>query len=112
MALFKFTQHILTGKPVPVFNHGIMMRDFTYIDDIVEGIIRTMDKAPKSSEYQAQISPATSTAPYQIYNIGNQKPVELKKYISVLEHCLNKQAHLEMIPMQMGDVQNTYADVK
>jgi UDP-glucuronate 4-epimerase len=103
MALFKFTQSILRDEPIPVYNNGKMMRDFTYIDDIVEGITRVIDTIPQNSE--------ASTAPFQIYNIGNHKPVELRYYIETLEKCLGKKAHLQMLPMQAGDVPNTYADI-
>lgn len=112
MALFNFTRNILAGNPIPVFNQGNMMRDFTYIDDIVAGIIKVMNKVPTKEEATSYASPAISQgAPYRIYNIGNQQPVQLKQYIEILEQSLNKKAKLEMMPMQAGDVQNTYADV-
>ena len=112
MALFKFTKGILEDKPIPVFNHGKMIRDFTYIDDIVEGVIRTIDKPATPNPEWSGDHPdsATSYAPYRIYNIGNNQPVELMKYIRVLEDCLGKKAQMDMLPMQDGDVPATYAD--
>ena len=113
MALFKFTKSILEGKPIPVFNSGNMVRDFTYVDDIVEGVVRTIDRParPNSSWDGAAPDPASSKAPYRIYNIGNNKPVQLMRYIEVLERALGKKAQLEMLPMQPGDVPATMADV-
>ncbi len=113
MALFKFTRGILEGKPIPVFNHGKMSRDFTYVDDIVDGVVRTIDHIPVSvPDWDAQnTDPATSHAPYRIYNIGNHRSVELTHYIRVLEECLGRKAVLEMLPMQEGDVPATYADI-
>src|SRR3990167_590969 len=104
MALFKFTKGILEGDPIPVFNHGKMIRDFTYIDDIVEGVIRAIDRpaSPNSGWSGEAPDPATSYAPYRIYNIGNNQPVELMRYIEVLEESLGKKAKLEMLPMQIG----------
>lgn len=112
MALFKFTKGILEGSPIPVFNHGKMIRDFTYIDDIVNGTIGAMDHIPAATQgWDANNpDPATSQAPYRIYNIGNHRPVELMHYIRVLEECLGHKAVLEMLPMQEGDVPATYAD--
>ena len=110
MALFKFTDKIIKGQAIPVYNNGKMMRDFTYVDDIVEGIIRVIDLLPEANQ-ESDPSPATSTAPYRIYNIWNQQPVELKRYIEVLETLLGKKAQLELLPMQPGDIPNTYADV-
>lgn len=114
MALFKFTRGILEGKPIPVFNRGQMMRDFTYIDDIVEGVIRVIDQpATADSAWSGQApDPATSYAPYKVYNIGNNQPVELMRYIQVLEKCLGKTAQMELLPMQDGDVPATYADTE
>ena len=109
MALFKFTRGILAGETIPVFNNGDMVRDFTYIDDIVEGIARTVDRPPAAGG--SYDSPATSQAPYRIYNIGNNQPVQLLRYIKVLEECLGRKARLELLPMQAGDVQATIADV-
>lgn len=114
MALFKFTKGILEGDPIPVFNHGKMIRDFTYIDDIVEGVIRVIDRpaSPNSGWSGEAPDPATSYAPYRIYNIGNNQPVELMRYIEVLEESLGKKAKLEMLPMQDGDVPATYANTE
>jgi len=113
MAYFKFTQNILTGKPIDVFNNGNHQRDFTYIDDIVEGVVRVLDKIPEPNPDWSGDAPdsASSTAPYRLYNIGNNQPVELMHYIEVLEDCLGKKAVKNMLPMQPGDVQATYADV-
>jgi UDP-glucuronate 4-epimerase len=113
MAYFKFTQNILTGKPIDVFNNGNHQRDFTYIDDIVEGVVRVLDKIPEPNPDWSGDTPdaASSTAPYRLYNIGNNHPVELMHYIEVLEDCLGKKAVKNMLPMQPGDVQATYADV-
>jgi UDP-glucuronate 4-epimerase len=112
MALFKFTRGILDGTPIPVFNHGKMIRDFTYIDDIVEGVIRVIDHTarPDPAWSGAAPDPAASYAPYRIYNIGNNQPVELMRYIEVLEQCLGKKAKFEMLPMQDGDVPATSAN--
>ncbi|MGB5179727.1 MAG: NAD-dependent epimerase [Gammaproteobacteria bacterium] len=113
MAYFKFTQNILAGKPIDVFNNGNHQRDFTYIDDIVEGVVRVLDRIPQPNpDWSGDApDPASSTAPYRIYNIGNNQPVELMHYIEVLEDCLGKKAVKNMLPMQPGDVQATYADV-
>jgi len=113
MALFKFTDGILAGRPIPVFNRGDMIRDFTYVDDIVEGVIRTMDKpaAPADGWSGERPDPATSYAPWRIFNIGNNRPVKLMRYIEVLEECLGRKAKLELLPMQAGDVPATFADV-
>jgi UDP-glucuronate 4-epimerase len=113
MALFKFTRGILAGEPIPVYNEGRMIRDFTYIDDVVEGVIRILDRVPAPNEAwkSDDPDPATSSAPYRIYNIGNNRPVELMKYISVLEKALGKKARLDLLPMQPGDVRSTMADV-
>ena len=112
MALFKFTKGIVEGQPIPVFNKGNMVRDFTYIDDIVEGVIRAIDNVAKPDPMWNGDKPncATSYAPYKIYNIGNNQPVELMKYITTLENCLGKKAELNLLPMQDGDVPATYAD--
>ncbi len=114
MALFLFTRKILAGEPIDVFNYGKHRRDFTYIDDIVEGVIRTLDRIPEPNPDWNGDAPdsATSTAPYRLYNIGNNKPVELMHYIEVLEDCLGKKAEKNMLPLQLGDVPDTYADVK
>jgi UDP-glucuronate 4-epimerase len=114
MALFLFTRAILAGEPIRVFNHGRHKRSFTYVDDIVEGVIRTLDKVPPIDEgwNSNQPDPATSgVAPYRLFNIGNERPVELLQYIEVLESCLGRKAIMEMLPLQPGDVPDTEADV-
>lgn len=113
MALFLFTKKILAGEPIDVFNYGNHRRDFTYIDDIIEGVIRTLDANPQPNEKWSgeQPDPATSKAPYRLYNIGNNNVVELKRYIEVLENCLGKKAEQNLLPLQPGDVPDTYADV-
>ena len=113
MALFLFTKAILAGEPIKVFNHGRHKRSFTYIDDIVEGVIRTLDVIPTANpDWQgAAPDPASSNVPYRIYNIGNEQPVELLRYIEVLEDCLGSKANMEMLPLQAGDVPDTEADV-
>jgi len=113
MALFTFTQAILTGQPIPVFNYGRMRRDFTYVDDIVAGVICALDKIPQPNPQwtEASSSPGTSTAPYKIYNIGNNNPVELNHFISVLEEYLGVKAIKDLLPLQPGDVLETYADI-
>ncbi len=113
MALFKFTRGILASEPIPVFNKGQMIRDFTYIDDIAEGVVRILDVIPAANpDWKSDDpDPATSNAPYRIYNIGNNRPVELLQYISVLERCLGRKAQLDLLPMQPGDVPSTMADV-
>jgi UDP-glucuronate 4-epimerase len=113
MALFLFTKNILAGKPIDVFNYGHHRRDFTYVDDIVEGVIRTLDQAaaPNPQWSGDKPDPATSKAPYRIYNIGSNKPVELLRYIEILEECLGKKAQKNLLPLQAGDVPDTYADV-
>ena len=113
MALFLFTKNILAGKPIDVFNHGQHRRDFTYIDDIVEGVIRVLDRVPEPNPDWSGDNPdsATSYAPYRLYNIGNNNQVELLRYIEVLEECLGKKAEMNMLPLQNGDVPATYANV-
>jgi len=113
MALFMFCKNILAGEPINVFNHGKHKRDFTYVDDIVEGVIRTLDNvATGNPDWDSKKpDPATSAAPYRVYNIGNNKPVDLEHYIHVLEDCLGKKATKNMLPLQAGDVPDTYADV-
>ena len=113
MALFLFTKNILAGKPIDVFNFGKHRRDFTYIDDIVEGVIRVLDRVPEPNPDWSGDTPdsATSTAPYRLYNIGNNQPVELMHYIEVLENCLGRKAEKNLLPLQPGDVPATYADV-
>jgi len=114
MALFKFTRNILAGLPIDVFNYGKHRRDFTYIDDIVEGVIRTLDHIPQPNPDWSGDHPdsASSTAPYALYNIGNNQPVELLHYIEVLENCLGMKAEQNLLPLQPGDVPDTYADVQ
>jgi Nucleoside-diphosphate-sugar epimerases len=113
MALFKFTRAILAGEPIQVFNYGRHRRDFTYIDDIVEGVIRVLDRVPEGNPdwSGSRPDPASSRAPYRVYNIGNNQPVELLEYISVLEQCLGRKAEMELLPLQPGDVPDTFADV-
>lgn len=113
MALFIFTKAILEGKPIDVYNFGKMRRDFTYIDDIVEGVIRVADHFPQPNPAWTGMhpDPGTSKAPYKVYNIGNNKPVELLHFIEVLEHCLGKTAEKRLLPIQPGDVPETCADV-
>jgi len=112
MALFKFTKGILDGKSIPVYNQGEMVRDFTYIDDIVEGVVRAIDRPPVlSSDNENNNSSAIRTTPYKIYNIGNSHPIPLMDYIQALEKALGKKAQLELLPMQPGDVRATEADV-
>ncbi len=114
MALFKFTKNILEEKPIDVFNHGKHTRDFTYIDDIVEGIIKTIDNpASGNSKWNSnQPDPATSKVPWRIYNIGNNKPVHLMDYINALEKTLGKKAKINFLPLQPGDVPDTYASAE
>ncbi|GAB3094303.1 NAD-dependent epimerase [Lysobacter terrae] len=112
MALFLFTRKILAGEPIDVFNHGRHSRDFTYIDDIVEGVVRALDRVPQADpSVDAGASPGRSNAPYRLYNIGNHQPVELLRYIEVLEECLGRKAERRLLPMQPGDVPDTWADV-
>ncbi len=113
MALFQFTRKILAGEPIDLFNNGQHTRDFTYIDDIVEGVIRTLDHVPGPDPlYDAmQPNPATSDAPYRVYNIGNNAPVQLLEYIEVLERTLGRKAERRLLPLQPGDVPDTFADV-
>ena len=113
MALFIFTRKILAGEPIDVFNYGHHQRDFTYIDDIVEGVIRTLDGVaePNPAWHGDAPDPATSKAPYRLYNIGSNNPVELLRYIEILENCLGRKAQMNLLPLQPGDVPNTYADV-
>jgi UDP-glucuronate 4-epimerase len=113
MALFLFTKNILAGIPIDVFNGGHHQRDFTYIDDIVEGVVAAVDHVatPDPGWDSAAPDPATSNAPYRIYNIGNQRPVSLLRYIEVLERCLGRQAQKNLLPLQPGDLPDTWADV-
>jgi len=113
MALFLFTRAILDGRPIEVFNHGHHQRDFTYIDDIVEGVVRVLDRIPTPDPaWQGTApDPASSVAPYRIYNIGSNRPIQLLRYIEVLENCLGRKAVTRLLPMQPGDVADTFADV-
>ncbi len=113
MALFLFTRSILEDKPIDVFNFGRHKRDFTYVDDIVRGVVGAVDTiaAPNAAWDSGHPDPATSRAPYRIYNIGNERPVELLEYISILERCLKKTARKNLLPMQLGDVSESWADV-
>lgn len=114
MALFLFTKAMLAGEPIRVFNHGRMERDFTYIDDIIEGVVRVTARAPQPDPdwNGAAPDPGTSCAPYRIYNIGNHHPVKLLDFIGALEECLGIKAKMEMLPMQPGDVAATCADIE
>jgi UDP-glucuronate 4-epimerase len=114
MALFLFTRNILAGKPIDVFNYGRHRRDFTYIDDIVEGVVRVLDRVAEPDPDWSGDRPdsATSAAPYRLYNMGNNQPVELMHYIEVLEDCLGKKAEKNLLPLQQGDVPDTYANVE
>ena len=113
MALFKFTRAILGGQPIDVYNHGRMQRDFTYIDDIVEGVVRVLDRpaTPNAAWSGAQPDPGSSPAPYRLYNIGNNNPVELEAFIAAIEHAVGRSAQRNYLPMQPGDVPATFADV-
>ncbi len=114
MALFLFTKNILEGEPIDVFNYGNHRRDFTYVDDIVAGIIGALDHvAQPNTDWSGDApDPATSLAPYRLYNIGNQQPVDLMRYIEVLEECLGRKAEKNLLPMQPGDVPDTWADAE
>ena len=113
MALFSFTRNILEGKPIDVYNYGNHRRDFTYVDDIVQGVVRAMEKvaAPDPKWSGEDPDPGTSRVPYRLYNIGNNTPVELMKYIEVIEQALGRKAQKNLLPMQPGDVPDTFADV-
>lgn len=113
MALFLFTKAIFEDKPINVFNHGKMLRDFTFIDDIVEGVVRVMkNTAVSNPDWSGDApDPGTSPAPFRIYNIGNNQPTKLMRYIEVLEECIGKKAEKNMMPLQAGDVPSTYANV-
>jgi UDP-glucuronate 4-epimerase len=114
MALFLFTRNILAGKPIDVFNYGHHKRDFTFIDDIAEGVVRALDRiaAPNPHWSGDNPDPATSSAPFRLYNIGNNRPVELSRYIEVLEDCLGRKAERNLLPPQPGDVPDTFADIE
>jgi UDP-glucuronate 4-epimerase len=113
MALFLFTKAITEGKPIKVFNHGKMQRDFTYIDDIIEGVVRVMARLPEPNPAWRGDAPdpGTSYAPYKIYNIGNNNPVQLLEFIEEIENALGRKANKEFVDLQPGDVVATYADV-
>jgi len=113
MALFLFARAIIDGKPIEVFNHGHHTRDFTYVEDIVEGMLRIIDHfaAPDPKWAGSNPDPASSRAPYQLYNIGSNKPIQLMRYIELLEECLGRKAEKRLLPLQPGDVPNTYADM-
>ena len=114
MALFLFTRNILAGQPIDVFNYGNHKRDFTYVDDIAEGVVHALDHvAGTNPEWSSDTpDPGTSRAPYRLYNIGNQRPVDLMKYIGLIEECLGREAEKNMLPLQPGDVPDTWADVE
>ncbi|MFL5758901.1 MAG: NAD-dependent epimerase [Thermomicrobiales bacterium] len=113
MAYFKFTKAILAGEPIDLYNYGQMRRDFTYIDDVVEGVVRSLDTIPSATPNwdASSADPATSSAPFRIYNIGNNQPVELSRFVEVLEQTLGKTAQKNLVPIQPGDVPETYADI-
>jgi len=113
MALFMFTRNILEGRPIDVFNHGHHRRDFTYVDDIAEGVVRSLERvaAPNPAWDSNKPDPATSSAPFRLYNIGNSQPVPLLRYIEVIEQCLGRKAQKNLLPLQPGDVPDTYADI-
>jgi UDP-glucuronate 4-epimerase len=113
MALFLFTKNILEGKPIDVFNHGHHKRDFTFVEDIAEGVVRTLDRVaqPDPKWDSNNPDPSTSNAPFRLYNIGNNRPVPLMHYIDVLEQCLGKKAQKNMLPLQLGDVPDTSANI-
>jgi UDP-glucuronate 4-epimerase len=113
MAIFKFTRALIAGEPIDIYNHGEMKRDFTYIDDIVEGIVRVIRRIPVANPNWNGLKPdpASSFAPYRIFNIGNRQPVELMRMVQVLEESLNVNAKLHFLPLQPGDVLATFADV-
>ncbi|GAA0367854.1 NAD-dependent epimerase [Bacillus horti] len=113
MAYYLFTKSIVSGDPIKVFNHGKMRRDFTYIDDIVEGIVRLIGKPPQANKEwdREHPDPSSSYAPYKLYNIGNNQPVELLSFIQTLEELIGKKANMELLPIQPGDVEATYADI-
>ena len=114
MALFLFTKAILQDEPIKVFNQGLMERDFTYVDDIVEGIVRLLPTLPQANPdwNGADPDPGSSPAPYRLYNIGNHSPVKLLDFIAMIEKALGRKARKELLPMQPGDVPATYADVE
>ena len=113
MALFMFTRNILEGRPIDVFNHGHHRRDFTYVDDIAEGVVRSLERvaAPNPAWDSNAPDPATSSAPFRLYNIGNNQPVPLLRYIEVIEECIGRKAQKNLLPLQPGDVPDTFADI-
>jgi UDP-glucuronate 4-epimerase len=114
MALFMFTRAILAGQPIDLFNHGDLQRDFTYVDDVVESVVRVLDRVPtpEPSRNSHTATPARSSAPFRIYNIGNHDPVPLMRFVEALEETLGRKAEKKLLPMQSGDVRATYADVE
>ena len=114
MALFLFTRNILEGKPIDVFNHGHHRRDFTYVDDIAEGVVRIAERIAQSDPHWNSNAPdpASSSAPFRLYNIGNNQPVQLTRYIEIIEECLGRKASRNLLPLQPGDVPETYADIE
>ncbi len=114
MALFLFTRNILNGEPIQVFNHGRHTRDFTYVDDIVDGVVRTLDRPPAGDPNFDPLAPdpGSSAGPYRVYNIGNDQPVQLTRYIEIIEECLGRQAEKILLPLQPGDVPDTHADIQ
>src|SRR6202012_2815321 len=113
MAIFKFTRSLIAGETIEIYNHGQMKRDFTYIDDVVEGICRLIEKIPAADPNWNEMDPdpASSFAPYRIFNIGNRQPVELMQMVKLLEQTLDVEAILRFLPLQAGDVLETFADV-
>jgi UDP-glucuronate 4-epimerase len=113
MALYKFADAIVGGQPIKLFNHGNMRRDFTYVDDVIEAVIRLIDHVPQGDANRSgdALDPGTSSAPWRIYNIGNNKPAELMSVVALLEKEFGRTAQKEMLPMQPGDVQATFADI-
>ena len=113
MALFMFTRNILEGKPIDVFNHGHHKRDFTFVEDIAEGVVRAVDRiaTPNPLWNSDAPDPAAGVGPFRLYNIGNNAPVELMRYIEVIEECLGRKAQKNFLPLQLGDVPDTYADI-
>jgi UDP-glucuronate 4-epimerase len=114
MALFLFTRNILEGKPIEVFNNGHHRRDFTFVEDIAEGVARACERVaqPSPSWDSNAPDPASSRAPFKLYNIGNHQPVELMRYIEVIEECLGRKAQKQFLPLQLGDVPETFADIE
>jgi UDP-glucuronate 4-epimerase len=114
MALFLFTRNILEGKPIDVFNHGHHRRDFTYVDDIAEGVVRVAERIaqPDPRWDSSAPDPASSSVPFRLYNIGNNQPVQLLRYIEIIEECLGRKAQKNLLPLQLGDVPDTYADIE